>query len=132
MKRRDLLNTLADHADQMMEPSTSRIWTGTRTSQVQGLLDLAEQLHGVLMPVKPNVSFRRRLHGELLLEAQRRQVEPLGLSHKLESPPNLFRQHRKGILIGAAAIGSVASVAGVIIAFVLRRRHTQATHIAAG
>jgi hypothetical protein len=69
------------------------------------------------------VSFRRQLHGELLLEAQRRQAEPR---------TNLFQQHRRGILIGAAAIGSVASVAGVIIALVLRRRHTRTHHVAAG
>jgi hypothetical protein len=43
-----------------------------------------------------------------------------------------LRQHRRGILIGAAAVGSVASVLGVIIAFVLYHRHGRATHIAAG
>jgi hypothetical protein len=39
-------------------------------------------------------------------------------------------QHRKGILIGAAAVGSVASVVGLVIAFVLRHRHKGATRIA--
>jgi hypothetical protein len=75
------------------------------------------------VPVKPDVHYRRRLHGDLLLEAQRRQAEP---------EPSLFQQHRKGILIGAAAVGSVASVVGVIIAFVLRYRQGRATHIATG
>jgi hypothetical protein len=123
MKKRELASAIAAHADQLMESNTTPYRTGVRNTQVQGLLDLAEQLQGVLVPVKPDVDFRRRLHGELLLEAQRRQAEP---------ELNLFQQHRKGILIGAAAIGSVASVAGVIIALVLRRRHTRATHIAAG
>jgi hypothetical protein len=35
-------------------------------------------------------------------------------------------------LIGAAAIGSAASVVGVIIAFLLRHRKGGATHLAAG
>jgi hypothetical protein len=87
------------------------------------LLDLAEQLQGILVPVAPDAHYRRRLHGDLLLEAQRRQVE---------TEASIFQQHRKGILIGAAAVGSVASVAGVVIAFVLRHRGRGATHIATG
>lgn len=115
------------HADELMARRDARRWKGPqktiRSDQVQGLLDLAEELQGILVPTKPNVDFRRRLHGELLLEAQRRQAEP---------QPSRFQQHRKGILIGAAAIGSVASVVGVIIAFVLRYRQSRATHIASG
>ncbi len=121
MNKGEVIETLAAHADQLISPIAARPWRGTRSNQIQGLLDLSEQLQGILMPVKPDVNFRRRLHGELILEAQRRQTEPA---------PSLFRQHRKGILIGAAAIGSVASVLGVIIAFVLRHRHGRATHIA--
>ena len=90
---------------------------------MQGLLDLAEQLQAILVPVEPDAHFRRRLHGELILEAQRRQVEP---------EASFVQQHRKGILIGAAAVGSVASVVGVVIAFFLRHRHGRATHIAGG
>jgi hypothetical protein len=123
MIKGELIETLATHADQLTNSSARQPWRGTRNDQIQGLLDLAEQLHRILVPVKPDVDFRRRLHGELILEAQRRQAE---------RPPSLFKQHRKGILIGAAAIGSVASVAGVIIAFVLRHRHGRATHIATG
>ena len=96
-------------------------WSLPRNEQVQGLLDLAEQLQGILVPVEPDSNFRRRLHGELLLEAQRRQATP---------DTNLFQQHRKGILIGAAAVGSLASVVGVIVAFVLRYRHGRAPHVA--
>jgi negative regulator of sigma E activity len=92
-----------------------------RHAQVQGLLDLAEQVQGILVPVEPDANFRRRLHGDLLLQAQRRQTV------QQVSP---FVQHRKGILIGAAAVGSVASVAGLVIAFVLHYRHRGATHIA--
>jgi hypothetical protein len=73
--------------------------------------------------MEPNAHFRRRLHGDLILEAQRRELEP---------QVSLLQQHRKGILIGAAAVGSVASVVGVIVAFVWRLRHSRMTRIAAG
>lgn len=94
-----------------------------RHEQVEGLLALAEELQRILVPVKPNDSFRRRLHSQLVQEARRCQAEPA---------PSLFRQHRRGILIGAAAVGSVASVAGVVIAFILRYRHGRASHMATG
>jgi hypothetical protein len=42
----------------------------------------------------------------------------------------LIRQHKRGILIGAAAVGSLASIVGVVIAFVLRSKHQQASRIA--
>jgi hypothetical protein len=121
----DVIEVLAAHADQLNN-QTAKTGTLTRNDQVQGLLDLAEQLQGILVPVEPNAHWRRRLHGELILEAQRRETE---------QAPSLFQQHRKGILIGAAAVGSVASVLGVIgvvVAFVLRNRQGRATHIATG
>lgn len=113
---------LASHADQLVGAKAAPPPGITRHDRVQGLLDLAEQLHGILAPVEPDAHFRRRLHGDLILEAQHRQTQP---------EPGLFQQHRKGILIGAAAIGSVASVAGVVIALVLRHRQGGATHMTA-
>jgi hypothetical protein len=95
----------------------------TRKEQVDSLLELAEQLQGILIPVAPGADYRRRLHGELVLEAQRRRVQPA---------PSLFQQHRKGILIGAATVGSVASVVGVAVAFLFRLRHGRVTHTASG
>lgn len=123
MDTKQVRELLAAHADHLvgLEPEPS--FGLSRNEQVQGLLDLAEHLQGILVPVAPDTHFRRRLHGELILEAQRRQEEPEG---------GLLQQHRKGILIGAAAVGSVASVLGVVIAFVLRHRHRGATHIATG
>lgn len=124
MKKREVRDILATHADQMWSSGAARSRTFTRNERVQALLDLAEQLQGILVPVEPSTDFRRRLHGDLILEAQWREAEPA---------PNLLQQHRKGILIGAAAVGSVASVMGVIIAFVLLHlRNGRATHTAAG
>ena len=121
VNRREVIEMLATHSEQLQSSDVPPSTTLTRSERVQGLLDLAEQLQGILVPVDPNPDFRRRLHGDLILEAQRSQAEP---------SPSLLYQHRKGIIIGAAAVGSVASVVGVAIAFVLRHRHGRATHIA--
>lgn len=121
MDRKQVIEALAVHADQLVDPKAGAPTELSRHDRVQGLLDLAEQLQGILVPVEPELHFRRRLHGDLVLEAQDRQTKPEG---------SLFWQHRKGILIGAAAIGSVASVAGVVIAYLVRHRHGGATHVA--
>ncbi len=94
----------------------------TRYDRIRGLLTLAEHLHAILIPVRPDPDFRRRLHGELVLKAQDRTAEP---------QVSLLQQHRKGILVGAV-LGSLASVAGVVLAFVLRQRHQRASHAATG
>lgn len=123
MNKNEVLDILATQVGQLNRPAASQDGRLTRNDQVQGLLDLAEQLQSILVPVEPDVNFRRRLHGELILAAQRLQGEPHA---------SLFQQHRKGILIGAAAVGSLASVIGVIVAFALRHRQGRATHIATG
>jgi hypothetical protein len=86
------------------------------------LLEIAERLSELLVPVEADPNYRRRLKGELLLEGQRRQVQP---------QRSALQQHRKGILLGAAAVGSIASVVGVVLAFVVRYRHGRAGHIVA-
>jgi hypothetical protein len=123
MENRQVRELLATHADQLVNLQAGPSISLAPNDRVQGLLDLADQLHGLLVPVVPDAHFRRRLHGDLILKAQRRQTE---------SEEGLFQQHRTGILIGAAAVGSVASVVGVAVAFVLRHRHKAATRIAAG
>ena len=91
--------------------------------QEEEVRTLADELCEVLVPVVADASFRRRLHGDLLLEAQRCVSE---------QQMSVFQQHRTGILVGAAAIGSIASLAGVIVALVLRNRDDDATEVAAG
>jgi len=93
---------------------------GFRSLDVAGqLLELAEQLSQLLVPVEVDANSRRRMGGELLLEAQRRP----------STNKSVLAQHRKGILIGAA-LGSVASVIGVLIAVVVRFRNGRTSHIA--
>lgn len=121
MDTKEIREILANHADELVSPEARPSRGFSRHDRVQGLLDLAEQVQGLLVPVEPDIDFRRRLHGDLVLEAQRRQATQ-------EVSPLV--QHRKGILIGAAAVGSVASVAGLVIALVLRQRHKGATRIA--
>lgn len=98
-----------------------RVRANSRSAQAQDLLDLAGHVAGILVPVQPAAAWRVRLHRELVHEAQRLQGA---------SASRARGRRRKGVLIGAAAIGSLASVAGVIVAFVLRGRHGRATHAA--
>lgn len=121
MSRKETTEYLASHADGLSGLGDAGAQRITRSDQVQALLELAEQLQAVLIPMAPDPRFRRRLRGELLLEAQYRQGAP---------KEGLLYEHRKGILIGAAAVGSVASVVGVFLAFLLRWRHGRATHSA--
>ncbi len=121
MDKRTEREILWAHAEQLVASDAQPPPNLTRYDRIQGLLDLAEQIQAILVPVEPDAHFRRRLHGELILEAQRRRLEP----------QSFMRQHRKGLLIGAAAAGSAASVAGVILAFFLRYRQGRA-HITAG
>jgi len=117
------IEVLAAHADQRVDPKAGPPAELTRHDRVQGLLDLAEQLQGILVPVEADARFRQQLHSDLVLEARRRQAK---------RERSLLRQHRKGILIGAAAVGSVASVVGMVIAYLLHHRHSGATHVVTG
>lgn len=95
-----------------------------RHERAQDLLDLADELQAILVPVQPRVDFRRRLHGELILKAQQRPSEG--------QAPAALQRRRKGILLGAAALGSLASFAGLIVAYVLHNRNGRATRLASG
>ncbi len=99
--------------------------------RVPNLPDLVEQLEKTLVPIPPDPVFRQRLHEHLVREAWSYQTGCSEASPRVGLEDGLFRRHRKGILIGAAAVGSVASVVGVAVACVLRYRHSKATHIAA-
>lgn len=78
------------------------------------LAEMAERLQRTMMPVEPPTAFVRSL-GQELVEAARRRRESV---HRL----------RRGLLIGAAALGSAVSVAGVVAVVLLWRRRAQPTH----
>lgn len=72
------------------------------------LVQIIEQLQRWLVPVEPPPAFARSLKLELT-EAARRQYQR---AHRL----------RRILVVGAAIIGSVASVAGLTAFLILRRR----------
>lgn len=122
MNRNEERDLLVTYTDQILGLEPGPGADLTRHDRIRGLLALADHLQAILIPVQPDPDFRRRLHGDLLLEAQERTAEP---------QVSLFQQHRRGILIGAA-LGSLASVAGVVLAFVLRQRNQRAGQVASG
>jgi hypothetical protein len=123
MKRGQAIEAIAALVDGLRALSSERWGSGGRHVQAQNLLDLAEELRAILVPVKPSANFRRRLHGDLILKAQSQRPRPV---------PVEGQQLRTGILLGAAALGSLASVAGLVIAYVLHNRNLRATNAARG
>ena len=88
---------------------------------LQPLLALARKVKDALTPVEPDPAFSENLRRSLLAAARQRAVYLLS-SKKDRQPVPLFRRHRKEILIGAAALGSVVSVAGIVAYWI----HTRA------
>jgi hypothetical protein len=101
------------------------------------LLDLSRELRGVLVAVQPRPEFREELYSHLLVEARRQQALRI-LSLRVGSDPVLEESqaivHRiylgdgpgsRRWIIGAAAVGSAASLVG-LLAYVRSRRHGNA------
>lgn len=111
---------LAAHADGLIgRPDRQINATDREAGQLAPLFQLAGQLHHSMPPVQPSRAFVRSL-GQQLRRSAERQVA-------------LTRRARRGILIGAAAVGSlvsVASVVGAIVYMVGRSRARTHTHTA--
>ncbi|MGD8397781.1 MAG: hypothetical protein PVG11_02900 [Anaerolineae bacterium] len=126
MGRREEKDLLMAYTDHLLGITSAPPRRGMgRHERVQALLALADHLHAILVPVQPDPHFRRRLHGELILEAQRIEA---GEAPRFGPQRRLSLSPSRGIVIGAV-LGSIASVVGVVIAVLLRRR---AGHMAAG
>lgn len=82
---------------------------------------LAAELRTALAPVRPRASFRRELRRELAAVARQRKSPRI----VLQRPPD----YRRGLLIGAAAVSSAVSVAGLVA--LLWRQRTQRLSLAA-
>jgi hypothetical protein len=123
MRITELIDRLAPLADILNRRVKSLPWRQPRHDQVEGLLALASEVQAMLVPVEPDPRYRRRLHGQLVVR---------GPSPVVTVEEGLLHQRRKGILIGAAAVGSLASIAGVILAYALHHRHETASRVAAG
>ena len=112
MERREekAIEALAAHADNMAgrvgEPITL---SGTEEIYLRPLMTVAEQVKRVMLPVEPSKSFIMTLGRSLVAESRRQQSSA--------------RRLRRGMVIGAAALGSALSIAGVVT-YVLHKRRT--------
>jgi hypothetical protein len=122
MADRALIETLAAHADKLNmgtdEEAEYLTTLPEHQDTLQPLLALARGVKNALTPVEPDSAFRENLRLSLLAAARQRLASRLSLraegSTKPPHPVHLFRRHRREILIGAAALGSVVSVAGIV------------------
>lgn len=100
-------------------------------------LALARSLSELLTPVRPDPDFRRRLHASLVASARQQQtLRALGIPCPAEPGQNhwmpqwLARELEHGErrwVLGAAALGSAASLLGVLTCLARLRRRTPAT-----
>ena len=95
--------------------------TDEERGRLAGLLQLAERLQQTMQPIQPSAAFVHSL-GKDLMDSARRRIA-------------LTKRLRRIALIGAAALGSllsIASLVGAIVFVVARlraRAHARATHV---
>jgi hypothetical protein len=127
MNRKRAAEILAAHAEGLIgHPKVMRQIDATdgEYTRLAPLLQLSERLQQDMQPVQPSAAFVRSL-GQELVENAKRQI-------------TLTKRLRRTVLIGAAALGSllsIASVAGAIVFVVARlraRARAQAAHASTG
>jgi len=126
MADRELIEILATHADKLNagvnEETKYLAMLSEHQDALQPLLALAGKVKDSLAPAEPDPAFCENLRLSLLAAARQRlasrpslRAEPQAEgSTKPQRAVHLFRRHRKEVLIGAAALGSVVSVAGIV------------------
>ncbi len=87
--------------------------------EAAALTRLAEDLAATLIPVRPDPAFRTALAARLKGRFRRHELQ------------RWISTHRKELAFGAAVVGSVFSVAGVVAYFVKVHPHRQARKLAA-
>ena len=112
MNKKRVDKILSAHADGLtgrLEAMGQINPTDAERDQLTPLLQLAERLHRNMQPVQPSAAFVRSLGQELMNNARHQVV--------------LTKRLRKSVLIGAAAIGSLLSIASLVgaIVFVIVR-----------
>jgi len=134
MADREWIEILAIHADKLNvganEEAAYLATLPEHQDTLQPLLALARKVKDALAPVEPDAAFCEDLRLSLLAAARQWLASRLSLraepqaegSPKSQRPTHLLRRHRKEILIGAAAVGSVVSVAGIVAYWI----HTRA------
>jgi hypothetical protein len=81
-----------------------------RQRLLEPLMQLAERLYEVLVPVEPSPIFVEKLGQELALAAARSQL-------------SLIERYRRAILVTAATLGSALSVIGLVLLYFFRQRN---------
>jgi hypothetical protein len=114
-----VIEVLAAHADHLMDDGPEsedylNLFPAYR-AELTPLLGIAERVKAALVPVTPSPAFKAGLKQDLLEAAIQRAEEK-------EEKKRVSFLRRRGVLIGAAAVGSALSVAGIIAALLLRQR----------
>lgn len=127
MRKKRAANVLIAHADEQIgrpEAMHSLEVTDAERAQLAPLFRVTERLRGTMVPVNPSAAFVRSLGKELANTAK----------HQIA----VTRRMRRGVLIGAAAVGSLVSIASIVGAIVLvvvrlrARAQTRTAHISMG
>jgi len=114
-----VVEVLAAHADHLMGDGAEseeylNLFPAYR-AELTPLLGVAERVKAALVPVSASAAFEASLKQDLLAAAIKRAEE------EEEKTRGSFLR-RRGVLIGAAAVGSALSVAGIVAALLLRQR----------
>lgn len=104
MDEERMTEALSAYVDGLSEHSGIELPVADR-DQMMSLFQLADLLQRTMRPMEPSQPFVRSLRGELEREAQRQIA--------------LRKRKRRFAMIGAAAVGSVVSVASVVGAIVV-------------
>ncbi|HID64233.1 MAG TPA: hypothetical protein EYP49_16055 [Anaerolineae bacterium] len=133
MADKELIEILAAHADKLnvgASEETERLaMLPEYQDTLRPLLTVARKVKDALAPVELDPAFCENLRLSLLAAAHQRLASRL--SSKPRRPVHLFKRHKKEILIGAAALGSVVSVAG-IVAYWIHSRAAKAQRVLSG
>lgn len=84
------------------------------------LFSLARYLQHVLVPVHPSAPFREGLRAGLLTAARQRMPAPVAAAGAVQRPPWEW-------IVGAAAVGSAVSIAGVAVLLIHRAQQRAAS-----
>lgn len=114
MDERRTIELLSAHAERLSgHTDVGPFPSAQEEARLRPLLRMAERLKGTMTAVEPPAAFVSHL-GQELLDKARQQREAA-------------RRWRRALVIGAAALGSALSVAGVVATVLLlrRRAHSQ-------
>ena len=124
MADKGLVRLLATHSDDGNQGRTERKvylrQAGSPLEESGSLLHLAEQLKQALVPVQPSPKFVQNLLRQLVV------------INKKEPAQRPVRSYRRGVVIGAAAVGSALSVIGIVAYLVRNRLQMKARVASAG